>query len=1726
MQGTVAENVRGILQLDEAFSNNTLDFFLLLSSATGSIGRPEHTAHSTVTAFMSSIIQRRKERGLAGSIIHAGEVRGIGCDNRSPYCHDSISWFPMSERDLGETLSEAILAGSGASSCNREILAGLGHISPQQQKQTWVQDPRLWHLVLHQNNGMARQPIGDGAADDLRLELAPSLEAAGEIVERMLINEIRKRLQVSGDEVITRNTLMVELGVDSLVAIDLRTWFSNELSVDIPTLKLLGGASIGDLADHATSNSALLIGLKDEQPQRTEDNTGLSDPSGDGSPTSSQSDSNSLSDSNHSHERDKMVYTKLERLSFAQTRYWFLNQFHEDKTSHNVTLLFKMGTLPRIADLEAAIHLVGMRHETLRTCYLTETDEGKNPYQAILEYCPLRLEKCRVGDDEDVMSEVTNIRNHVYSLESGELARIRLITTAANKSLLLIGWHHMALDAASFHIFLHELGLAYSKQPLPPRPRQYTDFAAAQRAAYEKGEMDRELAYWKTELEQMPAPLPLLPMASTGVRQALKKYDLYDIRSDVGPATMRTIKAACRKHRASPFHFFLAVLRIFLARLTGVDDFCIGVAESNRFDAANAGIVGFLLNLLPLRFQSGIEGQSFGEVLTATRDKAYKALQNSSVPFDKLLDELGAARSTAYSPLFQVLIDWQPQTGDNYKLGDIDMVAERILPAQTAYDLTLLIGESADGGAIVNVRAQSSLYDRKAAELIARGFMELVEALATDFSQPVDDTPMYQSEAEHAIKLGEGPLLATAWPETISRRVDEVSDKYPDRIAVKDTEGRELTYKGLADRTTLLAARLLELRVAPGSPVCLFMQPTADWVCSMLAIWKVNLVYVPLDLRNPVARLASMVQDCQPRVIICQDNTAAEVEALGFPAAQVLNISHQNADTEISTVVENKSDPQARCTILYTSGTTGRPKGIQLRHSSLRNEVEGYTKRWQLGAETALQQGAMTFNHSLDQMLVGLCNGGRVIVVSRSLRGDPVSLTKLIVDEQVTYTKATPSEYSTWLQYGSDSLSRASTWLFAFGGGEHLTTSLAQRFRALELPQLRLFNSYGPGEITISSHKCEIDYKDEGSAPPGNIYPVGESLPNYSVYIVDKKMRCVPRGVSGEILIGGAGPCMGYLNMDSLNEEKFIRNPFARPEYLSQGWTRAYRTFDRGHLLSDGSLVIQGRLDGDTQVKLRGLRIELGDIESTILEVANGLLDHVVVSARGEKDQFLAAHVVFSPQFHGDVDQFLKQMKFRLPLPQYMCPALFVPVEQLPLNIHGKFDRRAVESLPLPRVSQTSNPASPSNTLLTPAESAMRNTWSKVLNDEGFINMSDIDSGTDFFMVGGSSVLLVKLQAMLHEELGAVVPLVELFEHSTLGAMAVTAEAVRQTNAIDWEAETSIDDIVAFQLPPAVPPSASVQKSGLTVVLTGVTSFLGREILRLLVADPKVAHIHAVAVRSRVGSKRPLPDPHPNLTLHDGDLCSPYLGLSASAFASLATIADVVIHNGANRSLWDDYQVVREANVASTKTLITLTLASSRRVPIHFISSGELASMAADGATPAQNGQQGYLASKWASERLLQRAAAEFGIPTIAHRLTKKIVKPTSPQAVLDKCRSIACQMRCLPTKGGWEGILTFTPTNVLAMDISAKVLDVNAGGNAPAAHKELVVHEHQATVQVSIADIITATRETSEPVDNYDKLIFPYWIGRARREFDFGLFVTGHDVVVGEGEKKSITVV
>lgn len=604
----------------------------------------------------------------------------------------------------------------------------------------------------------------------------------------------------------------------------------------------------------------------------------------------------------------------------------------------------------------------------------------------------------------------------------------------------------------------------------------------------------------------------------------------------------------------------------------------------------------------------------------------------------------------------------------------------------------------------------------------------------------------------------EGPRLPSEWPETLSHRFAEIATQSPHKEAVKDGSGKSYTYQEMQRRIQAISEKLSGAEVESGSRVAVFQQPSADWVCSLLAIWHAGGTYIPMDLRNPLPRLTAIAGTARPTAIICHSETESDVPELKTTAA-IINVSNLE---DVEPITNTQAKPNMLATILFTSGSTGTPKGVMLRHSAFRNTIEGLTRHYNIGAERTLQQSAFTFDFSLDQILCGLMNGGSVYVVSREQRGDPIAISNIIASEGITYTRATPSEYANWITYGAEKLMEALKWKFAWGGGEMMPRSLRQSIASLDLEDLTLYNSYGPAE-TITCTKTPVPF-NEGLEDDEDDIPAGYPLPNYSVYIIDRDLELVPQGVTGEIVIGGPSVASGYLNNDKLSGAHFISNP----------WDKGiiYRTSDIGYLRPDGALMFRGRVSGDTQVKIRGMRIDLQDIESCILAAAEGALHKAVVSVRS--GDLLVAHVQFATdQYPEESEQkaFLRTLRFTLPLPIYMTPAIFIPITQLPVNAHGKTDRLTLQTLPLPQTDRGR-----SGEALTETERKLVDIMKEIVPDE-IAESVQVSSQTSFFELGGNSLLLVKLQVLINTRFHLKLSLIDLFGAATLGAMAAKIEA-------------------------------------------------------------------------------------------------------------------------------------------------------------------------------------------------------------------------------------------------------------------------------------------------------------------------------------------------------------
>ncbi|KAK2738643.1 putative secondary metabolism biosynthetic enzyme [Myotisia sp. PD_48] len=901
-------------------------------------------------------------------------------------------------------------------------------------------------------------------------------------------------------------------------------------------------------------------------------------------------------------------------------------------------------------------------------------------------------------------------------------------------------------------------------------------------------------------------------------------------------------------------------------------------------------------------------------------------------------------------------------------------------------------------------------------------------------------------------------------------------------------------------RTNALAACLADLGTVPGSVVAVFQAPSLDWICSILAIWRLGATYVPLDSKTGISRLGQMVQESEPVIIMADSAKMIDVHGLNIAASTVLDVSTvpRTGRRRAST----RSLPEEVAVILFTSGTSGKPKGILITHSILRNQIEGEVISHKLGREVVLQQTSFTFDLSLNQMFAALCNGGTFHAVDNSHRADPQ------------------------LSHASIEFLGNTSWKLAFSSSDCLTNSVIEVFNGLNLPRLELYNAYGPAE-TIVSTEARIDYKENRYGR--SIIPLGKPVPNYSIYILDNDLRPVPIGFAGEIVIGGAGVSQGYLKNDTLTKEKFLPDPFTPERWRTEGWNRMYRSGDRGSIASDGTILFHGRIWGDTQVKLHGVRVELENIENTILSTAKGNLCAVVCCIYG-KPEMRAAHAVF-PRLATVAEHrqrsYLQELKCRLSLPEYMKPTLITSLKELPLTSHQKVDRAAIAALPVAHEVVTSTgtlyPAE-----LTTTETKLKTIWLDVLPIG--IPESSLLPTVDFFHVGGNSVHLITVQGLIKRRFGVGISIPDLLTASLLRTMASKIDHFICKDEIDYDIEAKLPGRESF-----ISAGTNILKSeNMEILVTGGTGHLGRYLLPLLVSSQRVSKIHCVGVRNlgkmTIGSD--------NVIVHEGDISDSFLGLSKTTFCALASTVDAVIHLATQRSHWDTYRLLRQANVKPLKELVKLC--QGRKIPLHFLSSGGIADTIQNPSSsttfkPPLGDLEGYLTSKWVGERVLEAASADLDIPVYIYRTTSS--DPYDPylgpqraqlpvQLFNDLIRhSIATKL--LPRPEGWGGTGGLVPIRNVALGVLYAVTNPastisNAIPQKYIGHAKKVTYVHiPATSIFDKNEQVQALRDSEAVlelgIDVFKTIDIAQWLGFLKLN---GLewMVASQDAVLGGG--------
>ncbi len=1038
-------------------------------------------------------------------------------------------------------------------------------------------------------------------------------------------------------------------------------------------------------------------------------------------------------------------------VSFAQQRLWFIDQLQPGGSAYNIPTALRLRGPLDVMAMEQAFTSLVERHESLRTTF--DVRDGE-PVQVIhaLPHFPLPVVDLSTLPPEECEAEARRLATHEaqrpFDLARGPVFRALLLRLGEQDHVLIGTMHHIVSDGWSMGVLVRELTALYAAHAtgqearLPALPMQYADFAAWQRSWLQGEALERQLGYWR---QQLSGAVPVLELPTGKPRPALQSHRGAWQPVLLPASVTEALLALCQHEGTTPFMVLLAIWQVLLSRYSGQDDISVGSPIAGRTRAETEGLIGFFANTLVLRTHVRPEA-TFRELLAQVRATTLGAYEHQDVPFEKLVEELRPQRSLSHSPLFQVMLAFQNAPTSSMELkggaeGGTPLNVESFESGMqaTKFDLTLSLSQRPDGlGGTLSYR--TDLFEQST-------ILRMVEHLGTLMKSAVSapDTRVGElsllpaSERQRLLVQWNDTRQEQRWDGALHERFEAQAARTPDALAVLDDAG-SLSFTQLNRRANPLAHALRQRGVGPEVRVALCLERGVDLVVALLAILKAGGAYVPMDPAYPRERLAFMLQDCGARLALTQSHLearleGASVEALCLDDASTLQaLSHQSEANP-----PHVTSPEHLAYVIYTSGSTGRPKGVMVQHASVMNLRAALASTVYAGAEGALRvslNAPLAFDASVKQLLQ-VADGHALCVVPQAVREDVALLKAWVEQHHLDVLDCSPSHLRLLLEEGLGD----SRPLRVLVGGEAVDEALWAKLSVH--PFLQAFNVYGPTECTVDTTARAI----RGASRP----TLGGPLANVRVYVLDERMQPVPTGVPGELLIGGAGVARGYLGHPELTADKFVPDPFSPTP-----GARLYRTGDKVRWLPDGELDSLGRLD--FQVKLRGFRIEPGEIEAA-LERVEGIRRAVVLAREDVPgNPRLVGYLVTSAG--GALDTAALRSNLLLSLPEYMVPSAFVFLDALPLNTHGKVDRKA---LPAPDSSAT---GAASVAPRTPAEETVAAIWADVLHLEK-VGVTD-----DFFGLGGHSLLAVRLMARLRERTGVALPVSALFQGSTVEQLA------------------------------------------------------------------------------------------------------------------------------------------------------------------------------------------------------------------------------------------------------------------------------------------------------------------------------------------------------------------
>ena len=1039
--------------------------------------------------------------------------------------------------------------------------------------------------------------------------------------------------------------------------------------------------------------------------------------------------------------------------SLDQERLWFIDQMEPGNPAYNIhtaTRLF--GPIdPEL--MRRAINASITRHEVLRTTF--HVVEGR-PVQVVapsleIDLPLIDLQHVPAAEKEKAAQKAAVDAASVrFDLERGPLIRVVLSRLAPEDHVLMICMQHAITDRWSFDIFEEEVSKTYvalrdgGSAEIPPPPIQFADFAAWQREELSGENLERHLAYWRDRLSGVPIVLEIPTDRPRPPVQSFNGAREYIIYPD---PLLKSLKELTHRAGATMFMTMLAALHVLCWRYSGQRDLIIGSAIADRNRPETSGVIGYFLNMLLLRGTID-PAMSFNRLLAQVRETALGAYARQDVPFATLVSELKPRQDPSRNPLIQVsfiyldfpVLATPEYAGFSATSLDVDNGASR-------FDMTLACTELPGTGIHSYIEYNTDIYGKPKVDRMLRHLGNILESAAAAPDRPLATIDILGDDERRRIVAGFNEDMRDYKDACLHDLIARAAARRPEDPAIL-FDGSVTTMEDLDAASDRISLRLRALGAGPGSlvPVCAERSP--GQAMALLGALKSGAAYVPLDPSLPPERLAHMLAEARPGVILVGRGLR---QSLPETEAAILEIEEAAAGASPGEdgVPSQRAAPDDLAYVMFTSGSTGVPKGVMVSHRAILNRIRWSQERYPIGPEDrVLHNASFGFDIAAWELFGPLIQGAAVVIPREGEHKDPGALARLVREHRVSVAHFVPSMLRAFLdQPGIDRLGVLRTVLC---GGETMDREVHDRLFE-RLPEARLAHFYGPTEAAISClfHECD-------RASPAGPIPIGRPIANMRVYLLDASLQPVPMGIPAEIFIGGVGLARGYLNRPDSTADRFVPDPIS-----GEAGGRLYRTGDVAKLREDGAVEFLGR--SDHQIKIRGHRIEPGEIE-TVLERIPGIASAVAMARGVDPERILVAYVAAGA---GAPAEAVMRAELKRTLPEYMIPAAIVVLDKLPLGPNGKVDRT---SLPEPGAAAVAGAVYVEPR--TPTEEAIAGIWKALLRRDR------VGAGDDFFEIGGDSLLATQVISRVRSAFEIELPLRRFFEGATVAALAGVVEQI------------------------------------------------------------------------------------------------------------------------------------------------------------------------------------------------------------------------------------------------------------------------------------------------------------------------------------------------------------